>query len=225
MATVALISTGMVVVEPIKRLILEILADTKVMNIVDESVAVELKEHGGITVPVIRRICRYAIGVEEAGAEAVLVTCSSISPVVDKVQPLLRIPIVKIDEAMAEKAVEIGTRIGVVATVFTTLDPTVSLIKDKAQSKGKKIEIRTALCEDALKFLLSGDTALHDRLLSQEIQNMSQKMVDVIVLAQASMERIVPIMKNQIGIPLLTSPRLGVTRLKEILLKRQSNTV
>ena len=53
----------------------------------------------------------------EAGADAVMVTCSSIGPGVEVARQLLDLPIFRIDEAMAESAVNVGTRIGVAATL------------------------------------------------------------------------------------------------------------
>ena len=42
---------------------------------------------------------------------------------------------------MADKAVESGPRIGVAATLSTTLDPTVDLIERRAAALGKQIEL------------------------------------------------------------------------------------
>jgi len=41
---------------------------------------------------------------------------------------MVGIPVVRVDEPMAEKAVQTGTRIGVAATLATTLKPTTELI-------------------------------------------------------------------------------------------------
>ena len=74
---------------------------------------------------------------EEAGANAVMVTCSSLGAVVKAVQSFVNIPVMRVDQAMADKAVVMGSIIGVIATLSTTLEPTSELIKSRAILKGK----------------------------------------------------------------------------------------
>jgi len=77
--------------------------------------------------------------VEETGADAVFCLCSSLGPVIDIAKKLVDIPVIKIDEAMAEKAVKDANKIGVMATVPTTWGPTVDLIMEKAELLGKQV--------------------------------------------------------------------------------------
>ena len=79
-------------------------------------------------------------------------------------------------------------RIGVIATLSTTLEPTADLIQRRAALAGKKIELTSKLCEGAFEALMSGDGATHDAKVAAALKELSQQ-VDVIVLAQASMAR------------------------------------
>ena len=93
-----------------------------------------------------------------AGADAVMVTCSSIGPGVVLAQQLFDIPVIRVDEAMAEAAVRMGRRIGVMATLRTTLEPTIALLREKAAEAGIEIEIVDSLCDGAFDAVLAGDT-------------------------------------------------------------------
>jgi Asp/Glu/hydantoin racemase len=116
---------------------------------------------------------------------------------------------------MAEEAVERGSRIAVVATVSTTLDPTERLILRKAQERGKSITTRRYLAGNAYDALMAGNSEEHDRLLMREIQQAMAEN-DVVVLAQGSMARLVPMLPGD-SVPVLSSPRSGVEALKERL--------
>ncbi len=98
---------------------------------------------------------------------------------------LTGVPVLRVDQPMADKAVQTGKRIGVVATLSTTLQPTSDLVKRRAAVAGKTIELETVLCEGAFDALMSGDTATHDAMVAKALRELSAK-TDVIVLAQAS---------------------------------------
>lgn len=134
----------------------------------------------------------------------------------DAIRPFVSVPIVKVDEAMAEKAVSLGKKIAVVATVPTTVGPSVRLIEQKAREAGKEIEIETHLVKDAMMILIEkGDVETHNSMVLGEVEAAAES-CDVVVLAQGSMTVLLPLL-GHIKKPVLTSPRLGVERLKEIL--------
>lgn len=118
---------------------------------------------------------------------------------------------------MADKAVQTGRRIGVIATLSTTLEPTADLILRRAGLAGKQIELTSRLCDGAFDALMRGDGAKHDAIVAAALKEMS-KGVDVIVLAQASMARVVealPVAERQI--PILASPGIAVDYLATLL--------
>ena len=65
--------------------------------------------------------------------------------------------------------------------------------------------------------MLAGDTATHDRILSDALRN-DMKGVDVVILAQASMARVVEAMPNgALSVPVLSSPELAVKSARAIM--------
>jgi Asp/Glu/hydantoin racemase len=152
-----------------------------------------------------------------SGADAVLVTCSSIGAGVVLGQQLFDIPVIRVDEAMAESAVRMGRRIGVMATLRTTLEPTIALLREKAAEAGVEIEIVDSLCDGAFDAVLTGDTETHDRILGEALR-LDMKGVDVVILAQASMARVVQALpEGTLSMPVLSSPELAVMQARDVL--------
>lgn len=213
---VALIHTGFVLVKNLTDLFIKLVLPVELIHIVDDSLLKDVIAAGKVKKEVIRRMCGYIIAAEVAGAEVILNICSSVSEVVDVAENLVNIPIVKIDEPMAEMAVEKGENIGVLATLKTTLDPTCRLLEKKARAIDKKIRIKRDLCPGAFDRLIAGDLQKHDTMVLERIRRLS-KQVHLIVLAQGSMARLVPQLKQEISIPVLTSLESGVKRIGEVL--------
>ena len=184
---------------------------------VDESLIQDTIRAGSLRKKTIRRLVDQIASAETAGADAVLVTCSSIGPGVALARHLFDIPVMRIDDAMAETAVRQARRIGVLATLRTTLEPTTALLREKAVEAGRAVELVECLCADAFPAVLAGDTETHDRILRDALTKKLQG-VDLIVLAQASMARVVSTLApGSLRVPVLSSPELAILRAREIL--------
>jgi Asp/Glu/hydantoin racemase len=184
---------------------------------VDESLIQDTVRAGNLQKQTIRRLVDQIASAETAGADAVLVTCSSIGPGVALARQLFDIPVMRIDDAMAEAAVRQARRIGVLATLRTTLDPTTALLREKAVEAGREVELVECLCADAFPAVLAGDTETHDRILREALTK-DMDGVEVIVLAQASMARVVATLApGSLRAPVLSSPELAILRAREAL--------
>jgi Asp/Glu/hydantoin racemase len=215
MRTVVVVHTGPATVQPIKQQFQQILPDVRVVNIMDDSLLNDVMAAGHVTEAVTGRIFSYMQLGQQMGAAALLNACSSVGEAASAARPAIGIPLIKIDEVMAEQAVAAGPRIGVVATVKTTLEPTVRLIKAKAATAGRAIEVTEALAEGAFQALLDGKGDLHDDIVKRTIRTVADK-VDVIVLAQVSMARLVPSLTD-LKVPVLSSPQSGVEAVRVAL--------
>jgi hypothetical protein len=72
------------------------------------------------------------------------------------------------------------------------------------------------LLSDAFEALSRGDVTSHNRLLKESIIREAETS-DVVVLAQASMTNILPDLPRSLDDKVLTSPRLGFSRVRELL--------
>jgi aspartate/glutamate racemase len=216
MPTLAIIHTTPATVESLKALAAEILPGYEIINLVDDSILPQLARNGGDLSQVEGRLLQYAQIASDTGADVILEACSSVGEVVSKMAQTVSIPVVRIDDAMAEAAMQRGQKIGVAATLPTTLNPTKRLLEAKAQAAGKSIVIQTALAESAYRNLMAGDRDGHDADLVTLLVKLAED-VDVVVLAQASMARVIPMLPPELQDKILTSPRLGMERVKAAL--------
>lgn len=213
MTRLAIIHTTSATVESMKALAAEMLPGAELVNFVDDSILPQLASNGGNLAEVEERLIHYARFAEQVGADVILEACSSVGEVVTKMLSAVAIPIVRIDESMAEQAVRRGERLGVAATLPTTLQPTTRLLRAKAQLAGKQVEITPLLIEGAYQKLMAGDREGHDDLLVEKLQELASH-VDVVVLAQASMARVLPRLSPADQGKILVSPRLAMERVK-----------
>lgn len=210
-----LVHTSATLVPVFAQLCKEKLPNVEVFNIADDSLVKGIREAGGLTAQISRRVAAYLESAELAGADYIMVTCSSIGPAVEAGAKLTGVPVLRVDQPMADKAVATGKRIGVIATLSTTLEPTADLIQRRAAAAGKKIELTSKLAEGAFEALMSGDAVKHDAMVAAALKELS-KQVDVIVLAQASMARVVETLAEK-PVPILASPGIAVDYLATVL--------
>jgi Asp/Glu/hydantoin racemase len=215
MTTIVVVHTGPVTVQPLKDQFKDQLPDARVINIVDDSLLNDVRAAGHLTPEVTQRMYSYMSNAQAMNADYILNACSSVGEAVDLLRGMIRTPIVKVDEAMALEASRIGTRIGVVATVKTTLEPTVRLIRKKAAEQKRDVTVVERVAEEAFEALLAGQNERHDEILKRTIVGLADE-VDVVVLAQVSMARLVPSL-GETRVPVLSSPQSGVKMLIDAL--------
>jgi len=227
MKRLALIHTLAGVIPIFDGLCRELLPRTDVVNLLDESIMRDLVARGHLDADIRRRVCRLALAAQEAGAAAAMLTCSSISPCADTAAELVTIPVLKVDEPMAMQAVRRSDLIGVVATLSTTLRPTVALLHACALRLRRRVRVVAQLCENAFAARAAGDIARHNRLIAEGMQRLARRLAarqdfqktrpPTIVLAQASMAEAVSSLKLPPVIRVLTSPRLAVQHAAHLL--------
>ena len=187
--------------------------EAKSHHISDESLIRRILAHKGLTHDVRRHFLENIIAAADAGADLVQVTCSSVTPVIPCAREMVDIPVFSIDEPMAQEAVDNYKRIGVMATNPGTLNPSSDLIRSTAVQQEKKVTVQPLLCEGAYEALLAGEPEEHDQIVRGYFRTLAYD-VDVIVLAQASMARIIDTLgPGEKSVPVLTSPPLAMEHL------------
>lgn len=217
MATLGLIHNSPVLAPIFNEIAARVMPDVRLLHFVDESTIKNTIAAGHLQKATMRQVIRLVGSSFDAGCDAALVTCSSIGRAVDMAAELYEQPVLRVDRAMAEKAVLTGKRIGVVATLSTTLEPTAELVRRVADEQGKQIEIVEHLCQGAFDAVMAGDGATHDRIVGEGLTE-GMKGVDAIVLAQASMARVVASLpEGAVSTPVYSSPELGMLHARDVL--------
>jgi Asp/Glu/hydantoin racemase len=216
MRTIAAVFTAQSIVESIKQLFAKLVPDCRVISIIEDALIQDVIREGQVTPAIARRLVRYYLAAQDTGADLIFNTCSSIGDVAIMARSLVSIPIVKIDDAMAAEAVRTGARVGVLATLPTTLAPTVRLVKAQAEKAGRTVSVVEGLAKGAYEALVAKQPEKHDQMVTAAAEQVATQ-VDVIVLAQGSMARMDAALAKKTGKPVLSSPRRGVLEVKETL--------
>ena len=188
------------------------------LHVVDESLLADAISGGGLSPAVSRRLATRIFEAEDGGADAILVTCSSMGPAVEAARAFCSVPLLRVDEPMIDHALELGSMIGVVGTLLTTLRPTAELVAARAALRGKQVEVDSRLAEGAFAELRAGHTDEHDHRVRAVLLELIER-ADVIVLAQASMARVA----DQLGegergsVRILSSPAASMDQAAETL--------
>lgn len=214
---VAMIHTSSTLEPVFERIRREKKLDVDLVHITDASVIQDVIADGAMTAATSTRVRKHIADAQQAAVDCILVTCSSIGVAVDEAQGGSHVPILRVDQPMADLAVRSGRRIGVLATLRTTLDPTCDLIRRRAEAAQKEVEIVARVCDGAFDAFRSGRMEDHDRAVLSALRELAGS-VDVVVLAQASMARIVEqLPPGEVKAPILSSPSLAMDHLASIL--------
>jgi Asp/Glu/hydantoin racemase len=215
--SLAFIHTSHVLIPTFTALARRELPQVKTFHMVDESLIQNTIAAGYLTRQTTHRLVQMIGSAHQAGAGAVMVTCSSIGAAIPVARAVYDFPILRIDEAMAEQAIQTAARIGVIATLKTTLDPTVSLLRATAVERHRSIEVIENLCAGAFEKVIAGDTETHDRMVSESLIQLGTQ-VEAVVLAQASMARVVEkLSPGALSVPVFSSPELAIRQARQLL--------
>ncbi len=215
MKRVALIHTVPTVYATFASRIHEAIADVEVSNTVDEFLASDPDVRGYFSKRNARRLFSLVDTADATGADAIVTTCSTLSPIIDQIRPFFDTPLITIDGAMLKEAVSIGTRIAIVATAHSTVGPTTATLLRQAQLAEKTLELETIVCPDAYAAIKARDAETHDRIVLQAIE--AAEMNDVYVLAQASMAHLEDRVATLTGQAAVSSPNRCIQELATTL--------
>lgn len=192
--------------------------ETEIISYQDPSILAEVRDAGYVTAPPAARLVGMYMEAVSAGADAILNLCSSVGEVADAAQDIARytgIPIVRVDEEMCREAVRQGKKIGVMATLPTTLEPTKNTILRVAREMNRKVELVDASVDGAFGL----DQEQFKQLMTEYAGKIADQ-VDVILFAQGSMAYCEGYIHEKFGKTVLSSPRFGAAALKEALVKK-----
>lgn len=215
--TLVLIHNSMVLVNRLNEICRRIIPQVNIINLIDESLLRDIMNLGVVNQSMIKRICFYVISAQDLGADAIMMTCSSLSETVDIAKNLVNVPVLKIDEPMAITAVNYAHNIGVIGTLPSVVGPNRRLIEKKAKEIKKNVNIESIVCREAFESLIIGDIETHNQLLLQAATQIANK-VEIIVLAQGSMTDLAPILENKTGLKVLTCLESGIKAAEELLM-------
>ena len=169
------------------------------------------------TIPKVNyyKFAQYAHNLEAAGVDLIMLVCSTFNYAAELARPLINVQIAQIDRPMMELAVKTGKKIGIMATLPTTVPSSERLLKLAAAEAGVDVEINTVVCEEAFVEFAKGNITGHNELLLNAVHGLAKK-TDCVVMAQLSMSSLAPELKNTAS-PVYNSGDTGFARVREML--------
>lgn len=193
----------------------EAISDVTLFHMMDEHLIESIREAGGIQTKHLRILFHMLQALENYEVDYIASSCSSLSDALDQLQPFCKVPLLKMDTPMLEKAIEVGSDIIVLATASTTIKPTMNQLNQFAKATSKKININAICLPEAGPLLFGGYLDEFIACLIKEVEKIEHK--SVIVLAQGSMAPAKIPLQDKFNVPVLESPTLFIENLKKIL--------
>ncbi|MGO4258942.1 aspartate/glutamate racemase family protein [Marmoricola sp. RAF53] len=175
------------------------------IHLVDESLLERARDSGPDAVR--EAVAAQLARLHEEGADVLVCTCSTIGPVAEETGPA-GVTTFRVDRPMARAAVVAGGRVGVVAAVESTLEPTRVLLEQEALAAGAEPEIDLVLADGAWDLFEAGQHAAYVARVAAAARDLAGR-VDVVVLAQASAAPAARLLEDG-GVRVLSSPASAV---------------
>lgn len=204
--TVGFLHTTQVHVATFEALSRQLLPSARTVHRVDTE-ALELARQDGTAERVRAVVAGHLSELREAGCEVVLCTCSTLGEVAEGLSGD-GLEVVRIDRPMLRRAVSLGPRIGVLAALTSTVEPTTRVLAAETADAGADISIEVSVVDGAWEAFLSGNAEDYRSRIAEAALALSSR-CDVVVLAQASMEPAAALLAG-LATPVLTSPRSAV---------------
>lgn len=216
MDTVVVVYTSLGgLIQTMKNELAQELPGYRIVNIADDSLIKEVMECNGVTDKVKKRMVHYFQAALQWNPKVIISACSSVGEVAEDVDKMLGVPVIRIDRAMIKEALKQGNRIGVLASLATTMAPTVSYVHRLGAYMGKDIQVIGKVAEGAYEANSQGQPEIHDSLIKKAAEAISDQ-VDVLILAQGSMAKMEGVLREVTGLPVYSSPHLCVKEVREI---------
>ena len=212
---IALIHATPVAIDPICNTFKRLWPQAHVTNLLDDSLAPDLAAAGSLDQKMIDRFCVLAKYVEAGGADAILFTCSAFGPAIEATRGVVKIPVLKPNEAMMEEAIATGPRIALLATFEPSLPSMKAELEQLAAARNANIKIAIKAVPSALAALQAGDDAGHDTQIAAAAAEFND--CDALLLCQFSMASAAERIPSQRGRSVFTSPYSAVARLKQLI--------
>ena len=222
---VALIHATALAVAPIRSAFERLWPQARRMNLMDDSLSVDLTEEGSLTPQMVRRFIDLAAYAKGTGCQGILFTCSAFGPAIDAAGEAVGIPTLKPNEAMFEDALALAAprpgnqpaRLGLVATFAASIPSMSEELLTLAERRGQRIELHTVFVPDAMQDLAQGDAESHDRKVAAAVAAADNELrgCAAVMLAQFSMAHAQPAVQQKLACAVLSSPDCAVLALKK----------
>src|SRR5512147_2295485 len=133
-----IIHAALITTRAVQRFIDEVIPEVEVVHWVDDTIQNTnfACEPGTIPRKNYAKFVQAALSQQEYGVDLILLACSTFNRAAEYARPMIDVPILQIDRPMMDLAVANGSRIGLLATVPTTVPASERLLRLAAEEAG-----------------------------------------------------------------------------------------
>jgi Asp/Glu/hydantoin racemase len=189
--------------------------DAQVLNLLDESLYADVGANGELTPALYARVANLFRHCETSGADGIVFSGSTFGPAVEEGRKDIKVPVLRIEEAMMDEAVARGGSILVLSTQKRAMPVVRGTLDASAKRAGKTPTIKDIWVAGARDALNAGDSDKHDRLIAEQAAAAGD--FDTIVLSMISMAPACAKMPPALAQKTLTSGEAAVARMRKLL--------
>ncbi|MEP1442766.1 MAG: aspartate/glutamate racemase family protein [Hyphomicrobiales bacterium] len=215
---IGLIHATPLAIEPIRHAFDSQWPEVELINLLEDSLSLDLAREGNLTPRITQRIVDLAKYIQTTGADALLYTCSAFGPAIEEACKVFDGPVLKPNEAMFSAAIQQGGRAALLHTFEPSAAPMAIEFEEMAEAVSSAASLTPVFVPDALKQLKAGNCEKHNQLIGEAARTCSD--YDTILLAQFSMSKARSAAEQMTDVPILTSPNAAVQMLKDNLTNR-----
>ena len=201
-------------IPPVRLAFDEEFPEAEVINVLDESLLVDFDDQ--LTPDLRRRITNIIGYCQDNKADAIGLACSVYAPVGESAKDLVHVPLVSSYGPVMANAVTAGPRIGLIASVASTMQDSKYYLHLAADEAGVEIEPQLCLAEDLITVMRAEGQSGLERRLEEEVLKIASK-VDVVLLTQFSFAAALAHLEKVSPIPVLSAPHSSARTLKKLL--------
>lgn len=219
--TLGIIHASHITIQAMQPYINKYIPEVSVMHACDDTIQRDNIAAGVGVIPKVNyyKFAQMAHNLEEAKVDLILLACSTFNYAAELSRPMINTSIAQIDRPMMEQAVRTGKKIGLLATLETTVPSSQRLLQIAAKEANKEIECKTVLCSEAFVEYSKGNIEKHNEILLESLNKLSKE-VDCIVMAQLSMSALAPFLGEQ-RVPVYNSGETGFIRVRDMLERQE----
>jgi Asp/Glu/hydantoin racemase len=209
-----LVHPTLLAMPPVDQAFKTLWSDVTVINVLDESLYNDIPHDGKLAPEIYTRLSNLFRHCELSRADGIVFSGSTFGPAVEEARKGVKIPVLRIEEAMMDDAAARGGSILLVCTQKRA-QPVVRGTLDAAATKaGKPLAITELWVSGARDALNNGDNETHDRLIAE--QSAAAGTFDQIVFGMMSMAPAKAKLAPALAAKVLTSGEAAVARMRKL---------
>jgi Asp/Glu/hydantoin racemase len=211
---VALVHATPLAIAPAAAAMRDEIRGVRIWNLLDDRLLVDLAESGAMTALLRDRIADLVGHAMRGKADAVALTCSAYSPVVDELAPRYDRPVIKPDAAMYHQVVTDGhTRVAVLCSTPAAVDPALNLLAAAAGGRDA-VTGDAEVCTEAAGAAEAGDQPALAGALARSAERLVNRGAQALLLAQYSLSAAAGPLEQRFGLPCYSGPRAAAQELR-----------